>query len=62
MPNISLPPESILTRWGTWLEAAVFNCDNFDGLKNVIHKLSEDKSSTSIEKCKNMLQLVCKNY
>ncbi|KAL4131288.1 hypothetical protein QTP88_008624 [Uroleucon formosanum] len=23
-PNLSLPPQSILTRWGTWLEAAIY--------------------------------------
>jgi len=24
-PNIPLPPEPVLNRWGTWLEAAIFN-------------------------------------
>jgi len=40
LPDIPLPPEPVLTRWGTWLEAAIFNCDNFQGLKKVIEKLS----------------------
>jgi len=52
LPNVPLPPEPVLTRWGTWLEAAVFNCDHFEDLKNVIDKLSKEKSSVSIEKCK----------
>jgi len=58
LPNISLPPEPVLTRWGTCLEAAVFNCNNIESLKNIIDKLSEKSSSASIEKCKNMLQLL----
>jgi len=58
LPNAPLPPEPVLTRWGTWLEAAIFNCDHFEGLKNVIDKLSEEKSSASIEKRKNMLHLL----
>lgn len=39
------------------METAVFNCDNFKGLTNVIDKLSKEKSWVSIEKCKNMLHL-----
>jgi hypothetical protein len=32
-PDVSLLPEPVLTRWGTWLEAAVFNCKNFEKFK-----------------------------
>ncbi|CAI6349782.1 unnamed protein product [Macrosiphum euphorbiae] len=33
LPDIPLPPEPILTRWGKWLEAAIFNyCDIIQGL------------------------------
>jgi hypothetical protein len=60
LPNVPISPESVLIRWGTWLEAVVFNCNNFEGLKNVIDKLSEEKSSFSIEKYKNMLHLNCR--
>lgn len=35
LPNIPLPPEPVLTRWGTWLEAAFFYADNFDSIKQV---------------------------
>lgn len=28
-PNIPMPPEPITTRWGTWLEAAVYYAENF---------------------------------
>jgi len=36
-PGIRLPPEPILTRWGTWLEAAINYCENVllkPGLEN----------------------------
>jgi hypothetical protein len=34
-PNLKLPPEPVLTRWGTWLEAAVFYQENFTAIKDV---------------------------
>jgi hypothetical protein len=34
-PNLKLPPEPVLTRWGTWLEAAVFYQENFTTIKDV---------------------------
>jgi len=35
-PDLNLPPEPIITRWGTWLKAVQFYCDHFDKIKNVI--------------------------
>lgn len=35
LPNTPLPPEPILTRWGTWLQAAIFYANNFDKIKEV---------------------------
>ncbi|XP_050548459.1 uncharacterized protein LOC126910114 [Daktulosphaira vitifoliae] len=58
LPDIPLPLEPVLTRWGTWLEAAIFNCDNFQSLKKVIEELIKQKSpSQSILKCKTVLDL-----
>lgn len=31
-----MPPEPIITRWGTWLDAAFYYCDNFDAVKSVV--------------------------
>lgn len=53
-PSTPLPPEPILTRWGTWINAACFSADYFEGLKAVIDKL-KDSSVVSIEKCTKML-------
>jgi hypothetical protein len=35
LPEKPLPPEPILTRWGTWLNAALFYNENFDSIKEV---------------------------
>lgn len=50
-PNVPLPPEPVLTRWGTWLEAAIFYHENFHNIKNVIDSF-DPKSAECIEKAK----------
>lgn len=48
-PNIPLPPEPITTRWGTWLEAAVYYADHFVKIRNVVVQLdAEDATSIGI--------------
>lgn len=41
-PNLALPPEPIITRWGTWLKAAIYYCDNFDAVKSVINTFDDE--------------------
>ena len=36
MCYLPLPPKPVLTRWGTWLEAAKFYTRNFDTVKKVL--------------------------
>lgn len=48
-PKIPLPPQPVLTRWGTWLTAAFYYCEHFGTIKNIIMKLDKN-DSTSIEK------------
>lgn len=50
-PGIRLPPEPILTRWGTWLEAATYYCENFQITCNVINALDQNDED-SIKKVK----------
>ena len=50
-PNIPLPPQPILTRWGTWLNAAYYYCENYEVIKNIINKLYKNDAS-SIKKAK----------
>lgn len=35
-PDLALPPEPIITRWCTWLKAAIYYCDNFPKVKSLI--------------------------
>jgi hypothetical protein len=30
LTDVSLPPESVLTLWGTWIDAGLFYADHFD--------------------------------
>ncbi|KAL4154033.1 hypothetical protein QTP88_001866 [Uroleucon formosanum] len=48
-PNILLPPQPVLTRWGTWLTAAFYYCEHFGTIKNIITKLDKN-DATSIKK------------
>jgi len=41
MPDVPLPPEPVITRWGTWLNATMFYADNFETFKNVIENLDD---------------------
>lgn len=51
-PDLSLPPQPIVTRWGTWLNAANFYCQNFQQIKNVVAEL-DVTTSMYIEKSLN---------
>lgn len=41
-PNLPLPPEAVLVRWGTWLEAVDFLGNHFDAVKSVILSFDEN--------------------
>jgi hypothetical protein len=36
-PNISMPPQLILTRWETWLDAVKYYCENYEVIKNIFN-------------------------
>jgi hypothetical protein len=44
-PSVSLPPEPVLTRWGTWLQAAVYYCINYSEIEKVVSSFSDDEAS-----------------
>jgi len=52
-PEVMLPPESIITRWGTWLDATDYYCKHIQSIRNVFMKLDDD--TASILKVKNFL-------
>uniref|UniRef100_A0A2S2PVX4 DUF659 domain-containing protein n=1 Tax=Sipha flava TaxID=143950 RepID=A0A2S2PVX4_9HEMI len=56
LPGLPLPPEPVITRWGTWIEAVIFNANNYEDIKSVIEKLDND-SSASVDNCKKMFNL-----
>lgn len=41
-PNIPLPPEPIVTRWGSWINASIYYCENFGIIHRVIFMLDRD--------------------
>lgn len=52
-PNLPLPPQPIITRWGTWLNAVEYYSNNFDSIKSVISNLDE---AESIKKSKELFE------
>ncbi|XP_018497018.1 uncharacterized protein LOC100897508 [Galendromus occidentalis] len=52
-PNLPLPPEPVLTRWGTWLNAALYYAVNLDVIENVLEKL-ESTDAAAIRKSKEL--------
>jgi hypothetical protein len=45
-PSIPLPPKPILTRWGTWLDAAEYYCTHYGVIGNIFNKFDRDESSS----------------
>lgn len=45
-PELLLPPQPILTRWGTWLEATSYYADNFNSIKSVLLSLDENTAKS----------------
>lgn len=43
-----LPPEPIVTRWGTWLEPALFYSENLSKLKELVSYREEDAQSVKL--------------
>jgi len=37
-PELCLPPEPVITRWGTWLMAAIYYCNSYKTIKKIIEK------------------------
>lgn len=54
LPNVPLPPEPILTRWGTWLEAVEYYSEHLEDIKNIVLKLQEE--AVSITSAKDLLK------
>ena len=45
-PDLPLPPQPCITRWGTWLKAAFYYARNFDQVSAIIRDLDENDASS----------------
>ena len=43
--DIPLPPKPVITRFGTWLQAAVYYADHFDAVHQVVNSFKANDSS-----------------
>lgn len=39
LPDVPLPPQPVITRWGTWIDAASYYYSNFDSVMSIVQKL-----------------------
>lgn len=54
-PSLPLPPQPVITRWGTWLEAASYYAKYYEQIINVISRLNSSES-IAIQNAKNILE------
>lgn len=52
-PGVPLPILPVVTRWGTWLKAAIYYESHYDDVHSVLQALDEDDAA-SIETAKNL--------
>lgn len=45
---MALPPSPIITRWGTWLQAAVYYADYFEIIEHIIDGLDEKEAESIV--------------
>lgn len=70
LPDVPLPPEPIVTRWGTWLEAVQYYNSFFLDIKAVINGFSGDESAAvrkaqavlSVDSLQGDLAYLCTNF
>ncbi|KAL4083198.1 hypothetical protein QTP88_028528 [Uroleucon formosanum] len=55
-PDIPLPPQPVLTRWGTWLNASMYYCDHFELIKEIINQLDGEDAVAHITKSITQLE------
>jgi hypothetical protein len=55
-PTLPLPPKTIATRWGTWLDAAHYYCANYSQTEKTFNKFDR-KDSSSIKSVQELLSV-----
>lgn len=56
--GLRLPPVPVITRWGTWIETALFYCKYYDKVKSYIKSLDDE----GVKAVKNLKELVSSDY
>ncbi|KAJ4450658.1 hypothetical protein ANN_02087 [Periplaneta americana] len=54
-PDIPLPPQPVVTRWGTWIRSVVYYSKHFKEVVTVIDKLPETDSAACVKAVKDCL-------
>lgn len=44
-PDLALPPQPVITRWGTWIKAAVYFAENFENIATFLNQLDPTEAS-----------------
>lgn len=44
-PDLALPPSPVITRWGTWIEAALYYAENYEKIKTLVEKIGVGDSA-----------------
>ena len=52
-PDVPLPPEPIMICWGTWINATVYYCNNFQAVKSVVAAL-ESRDGKAIQRAQEL--------
>jgi hypothetical protein len=40
--GVPLPPVTVITRWGTWTDAAIYYSDHFQVVKNIVDSMKTE--------------------
>ena len=54
-PEIPLPLTPVVTRWGTWLQAASYYCKYYEEIYSVVMSFDESEAE-SIRECQNLME------
>jgi len=54
-PDLALPPEPIVTRWGTWISAASYYCTHLESIKSVVESFNTN-DCVAIKKAQDVLK------
>ncbi|XP_003744005.1 uncharacterized protein LOC100907991 [Galendromus occidentalis] len=54
-PNVALPPEPVITRWGTWLTAALYYATHFEVVREVVNQL-DSSGAVAIAESQNIMR------